>query len=63
VGWRRGVYNAVHDVLENLLNMATHTLLDLQCPKYVEGVRGDVDIHLCALAKIGSVFFNRLAFQ
>lgn len=57
MGWRRGVYKAVHDVLENLLNMATHTLLDLQCSKYVEGVRGDVDIHLCALAKIGSVFF------
>jgi len=63
VGWRRGVYNAVHDVLENLLNMATHTFLDLQCSKYVEGVRGDVDIHLCGLAEIGGVFFNRLAFQ
>lgn len=47
----------VHDVLENLLNMATHTSLDLQYSKYAEGVRGDVDIHLCGLAEIGSVFF------
>lgn len=52
----RSLHCGTYDVLENLLAMATYALVDAQCPKYAEGVRGDANIHIYALAEISSVF-------